>query len=108
MESGQFEVYTEENSHFDDGERRFAQSFASYAEAVIFCKSIVDDFLKDNYAEKMAADDLFRLYMTFGEDAFIIGGDAPGNDFAPLDEKFSAREYARARSREICAGRNEF
>ena len=64
--------------------------------ALTVCRTIVDDFLRAQHKpEGQSADELFRLYSTFGEDPYVIGP-APG--------EFSAWDYARQRCRELHSG----
>ena len=89
-----FEVYIEENSHFDDeGGRIKIGEFENSDDALARCRKIVDDFLTSNHKDEMTADELYQLYAMFGEDAFIVGEPSP---------YFSARQYAKSRCQEIC------
>ena len=92
----QFKIRIRENSHYmDESEAYNHGSFATYAEAEVACRKIVDDFLTGNRKPGLGADALFRLYTTFGEDPVI---DTAGPD----GERFSAWEYARRRCAELC------
>jgi hypothetical protein len=91
-----YTVLVDENGHYLDERERYEHgTFDSYDEAVAACHKIVDDFLAGEYKPGMAATDLYRLYMTFGEDPFI-SPERPGC-------RFSAWEYARLRCELLCA-----
>ncbi len=91
-----YTVLVDDNAHHQDEAERYEHgTFASYDEAVAACQQIVDAYLARQYLRGMAADDVFRLYTTFGEDPFIrpeYGG-----------HRFSAWEYARLRCELLCA-----
>ena len=91
-----YTVLVDENSHYmDESERYERGTFARYDEAVAACQRIVDDFLAAQYRPGTSADDLYRLYVTFGEDPFI-SPERPGC-------RFSAWEYARLRCTLLCS-----
>jgi hypothetical protein len=56
----------------------------------------VDDWLARHHARGMTADELLAHYRSFGEDPFVVG--------PPTEAKvaFSAWDYARERTRQIC------
>ena len=96
-----YTVLVDESSHYqDEGERYEHGSFATYDEAVAACQRIVDEFLARQYQPGMTAEELHRLYTTFGEDPFIRS-DVPGP--AERSSIFSAWEYARLRCALLCA-----
>ncbi|ARV17046.1 hypothetical protein AEP_00080 [Curvibacter sp. AEP1-3] len=66
--------------------------------AVVRCRSIVDACLQESFKPDMRASELLELYEMFGEEPFVVGSGAPF---------FSGRDYARQRSGEICAPRQE-
>jgi hypothetical protein len=91
-----FNVRIRENSHYMDESKAYDHGrFATYAEAEAACRKIVDDYLTGALKPGMSAEDLFRSYTMFGEDPAI---DAAGPD----GKHFSARDYARLRSGEMC------
>jgi hypothetical protein len=91
-----FTVRVRENSHdMDESEAYDHGRFATYAEAEAACRRIVDEFLAGARKPGMSAADLFRAYTMFGEDPAI---DAAGPD----GKRFSARDHARQRCRELC------
>jgi hypothetical protein len=90
-----YTVLVDENSHdMDERERYEHSAFEAYEEAVTACQRIVDDLLAAQYQPGMSAADLYRLYVTFGEDPFI-SPERPG-------VRFSAWEYARLRCTLLC------
>jgi hypothetical protein len=92
-----YTVLVNENSHYmDESERYEHGTFESYDEAVSACQRIVDDFLAAEYRPGMPAAELYRLYLTFGEDPFIRPERA--------GFRFSAWTYARLRCELFGAG----
>src|SRR5437879_12391803 len=81
----------------DEEERYELGSFDSLAAAIAACKEIVDEFLLAGFKPGMNAEELYSSYMSFGEDPFIVGGEQP--------RPFSAWDYAKERSQEICGTR---
>lgn len=90
-----YQVFVDDNYHYmDEGERYKRGDFASFEEAVIACKAIVDEYLLHVYQEGMTADELNASYTGFGEDPFIVG--------EPVPFRFSAWDYAKERCLQIC------
>jgi hypothetical protein len=58
---------------------------------------LVDEFLEEAYKPGMKAEDLYQVYIRFGEDPFIVGGDI----------RFSAWDYAKERSAQIAVERRD-
>ncbi len=90
-----YRVYVDDNFHFNDEEARYKLGeFDTCEEAVAACKKIVDEFMEKAYKKGMSFDELYGGYTGFGEDPFI----------QTEDERcqFSAWNYARERSRELC------
>jgi hypothetical protein len=87
----------DDNYHFmDESERYELGSYATLEEAISAAKAVVDSFLASEYKPGMTADQLYKQYVTFGEDPFIL---APEQSQFP----FSAWEYARQRCEELCS-----
>jgi hypothetical protein len=90
-----YEVYVDDNFHYmDESERYRLGEYTSCEEATSVCKKIVDEFLEQGYKEGMTYEELYGGYINFGEDPFIISDDK--------DCFFSAWNYAKKRSRELC------
>jgi hypothetical protein len=91
-----YRVLVDDNFHFMDEDERYGVGvFESYAEAVAKCERIVEDCLRVQLQPGMTADELYRMYMMFGEDPWIAGKpEGPSS--------FSAWDFARTRTREIC------
>lgn len=99
--SMRYEVLIDDNFHDqDESERVRHGDFATEEEAVSACETIVDECLTEWFKSGMTADDLFRTYLQFGDDPFVraIRPEGP-----PV--KFSAREYAEKRCKEIATAR---
>ena len=95
-----YEVYVDDNFHYmDEDERYKLGEFDTAEEAIAAAKKIVDDFLELGYRPGMTPRELFVGYRDFGEDPFIRSDDPTC--------KFSAWDYARVRSEEICAEREK-
>jgi hypothetical protein len=86
-----YKVQVNDNAHYmDESERTDHGVFANANEAVAACKEIVDDDLNAMWKPGMTAKELYRLYVGFGPDPFVV----------PLDPKdpeveFSAWTYAK-------------
>ncbi len=94
-----YELFVDDNYHYLDEESRYsAGTFDSYEEALAKAKAIVDEFLQQSFVPGMRSRELFKIYIGFGEDPFIV----PSGD-----SRFSAWEYARERSRELCRDEDE-
>ena len=92
---GPFTVYVDDNFHYrDEAYRTRDGSYADCAAAIARCKEIVDDSLRHLYRAGMAADELLRLYQSFGDDPWIESPDAGC--------RFSAWEHARERCEALC------
>jgi hypothetical protein len=88
-------LFVDDNFHYmDEDERYQAGEFDSWEEAVEKAESIVDEFLSSSYKKGMTAEELYKHYISFGEDPFITGGSP--------ETTFSAWEYAKKRCDEIC------
>jgi hypothetical protein len=89
-----YTVYVDDNAHYKDEEYRSKRgSFSSIDEAINECKRIVDAYLKDANKPGMSAAELYRSYVNFGEDSFIVPANA---------NVFSAWNYAKERCAVIC------
>jgi hypothetical protein len=88
-----YEVLIDDNFHYQDESERVSHGvFATADEALAACRSIVDGFLTDAFKPDMSPDALYKYYMGFGDDPFVV----------PVDPKdasvrFSAWEYAKER-----------
>lgn len=90
-----YKVLVDDNFHFaDESARTTAGEYDTAEEALVCAKKIVDTYLTATYRSGMSANKLYEQYVTFGEDPYIEG---------PARLGFSAREYARTRTAEICA-----
>ena len=88
-----FTVSVDDNFHFMDGDdRHVLGTFAGAAEAVAAARALVDTFLAAHYKPGMGASELYALYTSFGEDAFIS------------DHPFSAWTYAQEQCQALCGG----
>jgi len=92
-----FKVQVNDNSYYmDEGERTDHGVFANADEAVAACKEIVDDDLDAMRKPGMTAKELYKLYIAFGPDPFVV----PLNPSDP-DVNFSAWTYAKGRCKEL-------
>src|SRR5271169_3339075 len=90
-----FAVFVDDNFHFmDEDERHQHGAFATWTEAVAACRRIVDEELLATLKPGMTAEQLFDRYTSFGSDPFVVP--APSE---ATDQRFSAWDYARERSR---------
>src|SRR5712671_1730930 len=92
-----YKVLINDNAHYmDESERADHGVFANADEAVAACKKIVDDDLNAMWKPGTTAKELYRLYVAFGPDPFVM----PLNP-SDLDVRFSAWTYAKGRSKEL-------
>ena len=96
-----YRVLIDDNFHYqDESERVTHGQFETADEALVACRSIVDNFLTDAFQPGMTAAALYEQYVGFGDDPFIV----------PLDPKdapaanFSAWDYAKGRCEAMAAG----
>lgn len=82
--------YGDESEAYDYGE------YATYEEAEIAAKAIVDEFFESNWKPGIRLDELLGQYSLYGEDPIILPNE-PGEN-----ERFSARAYADISAVEIC------
>src|SRR5689334_7390015 len=79
-------VLMNENARYmDESERSDHGVFATAEEAVAACKAMVDDELNTMRTPGMSVEELYRLYIGFGPDPFVV----PLNPKDP-DVEFSA------------------
>ncbi len=90
-----YKVLVDTNAHYMDArERRTLGEYADATAALAAARAVVDRDLAELHRPGMSADELFHLYTLFGLDPFISSDDAAC--------AFSAWDYARTRSRELC------
>src|SRR5712671_4455264 len=86
-----YKVLINDNAHYmDESERTDHGVFANADEAVAACKEIVDDDLNAMWKPGMTAKELYKLYVAFGPDPFVV----PLGPKEP-DVEFSAWTYAK-------------
>lgn len=91
-----FKVVVADNFHYmDESESYEHGEYPSLELAVEAAKQIVDQYLASAYKPGTNATELYRDYVNFGEDPYIV---APAQQRA----SFSAWEYARERCDVIC------
>ena|SRR5688500_13460771 len=83
--------------HMENGERYKLGEFDTCEAAIAACKKVVDDFLIPTYEPHHTQEELWKLYTTFGDDAFIVTEDPAC--------RFSGWNYARERCREIAGNK---
>src|SRR5215471_14480730 len=94
-----YTVYVDDNFHYmDESERYKLGEFADCASAIAACKQIVDEFFANCYLENTDAE-LLKQYLFFGEDPWISSDDP--------DCRFSARDYALERAKELARKKEE-
>jgi hypothetical protein len=94
-------VYIDDNYHYmDSHERVTVEGFASFEDAVNYCRSIVDEFLEAEYYPGISAAKLLDQYKSFGEDPWISASE-PNADTGP-NPGFSAWDYAVIRCGRMC------
>jgi hypothetical protein len=92
-----YRVLINDNAHYmDESERADHGIFANADEAIAACKNIVDDELHTMWKPGTTAKELYKLYVAFGPDPFVV----PLNPKEP-DVEFSAWTYAKERCKEL-------
>jgi hypothetical protein len=92
---GPYTVMVYDNYHYMDHDEAYRLGdFDTCEAAVAACKRMVDDFLHGEHKPGMPAGELWDIYTAFGDDPGIL---SPGDNC-----HFSAWDYARHRSEEIC------
>jgi hypothetical protein len=81
----------------DESERYELGEFQALDAAIEASKKIVDEYLRSAYEPGMTAQALYKIYMTFGEDPYIVA--PPTKQTVVL---FSAWDYAKHRCDEMC------
>src|SRR3954447_4519869 len=90
-------VLVNENARYmDESERSDHGVFASAEDALAACKAMIDDELNTMHSPGMSAEELYRLYIGFGPDPFVVPLDP---DDASIE--FSAWSYAKQRCKEV-------
>jgi len=90
-----YTVMIDDNYHYMDKDERYQHDeFATATEAIMAARKIVDSYLASAYQPGMSAAALYSSYTMFGEDPYIV---SPGESV-----EFSAWDYAKACSEEIC------
>ncbi len=90
-----FTVCVDDNSHYSDESERYKKGDYPTAEAAVAdCKQIVDDYLSAAHREGMPASELYRSYVSFGEDPFVVSESER--------TLYSSWAYAKERCSEIC------
>src|SRR5712671_6206704 len=93
-----YKVLINDNAHYmDESERADHGVFANADEAVAACKEIVDDELNTMWKPGTTAKELYKLYVAFGPDPFVVPLNP--ND---ADVEFSAWTYAKHRCKDPC------
>jgi len=97
-----YTVMVDDNFHYMDEQERYTLGeYETLEEAIVVCKSVVDRYLKEVYTPGATAEELYKHYVSFGEDPFILGVQAIRREDGP----FSAWTYAKKRCEEICGGK---
>src|SRR4051794_24240814 len=92
-----YRVLVNENSRYmDESQRSEHGVFANVEEALTACKAMVDDELDTMHSRGMSADELYRLYIGFGPDPFVVPVDP-----SDANIEFSAWSYAKQRCKEV-------
>jgi hypothetical protein len=92
-----YRVLVDDNYHYmDESERYELGSYATLEAAIQAAKVVVDSFLASEYHPGMNASQLYKQYLTFGDDPFILGPEQS-------EINFSAWEYARERCEALCS-----
>jgi hypothetical protein len=95
-----YKVFVDDNFHYMDESERYAHGeFDSCERAVEACKRIVDEFFLSYDLDSVTPEYLWQQYAFFGVDPFVVSTDP--------NCRFSARDYASQRCRELCGEKDE-
>lgn len=90
-------LYADDNYHYQDEDERYTVGrYETAEEAIEIAKLKLDAFLTSRHQPDMSAQELYRIYTTFGEDYFIK--DSEGRE----NVEFSAWGWAKERCGELC------
>ena len=93
-----YKVVVDDNFNYtDEGARWERGTYATLEEALTVCRRLVENWLREGYRPGISAQALYDGYVMYGDDPFIVVVD--GTDESA---KFSAWDYAKERSRQIC------
>jgi hypothetical protein len=91
-----FTVLVDDNFHYmDESYRTTLGSFATLDEAIAASKARVEEYLETALESGGTAESLYRSYMQFGPDPFVVSKQVQ-------DIEFSAWNYAKERSKAMC------
>lgn len=91
-----YRVMVDDNfHHMDEDERYELGTFRTSDAALEAARRVVDEFLLSAYVPGRTADQLFAIYVAYGEDPFILSEGVE-------KVSFSAWGYARERCAEMC------
>ena len=98
MDKMKFHLRVYDNYHYQDESEAYNHGqYATYEEALVAAKGIVDEFLIHNWHKGSTEKDLLCSFSFYGEDPIIIP------DHHGIHESFSAFDYVGTRAAEICA-----
>ena len=90
-----FKVIVADNFHYMDESKNYELgTFDTLDEAISASRRIVDQCLESAYKQGIPALELFKGYLMFGEDPYIVSSEVEGI-------LFSARDYARQKCEEL-------
>ena len=93
-----YKVLVDDNyDHMDESQRYELGEFTTWEAAVAASKQIIDNFLVSSYRPGMTAKELYRGYVGFGEDPFIVSASTHDDSL-----RFSAWSYAEERCVQLC------
>lgn len=96
-----YKVMVDDNFHYMDSDERSEDgTYETVEEAIAACRGIVDRSLEGGYEPGISAEALYRGYVGFGDDPFIVVLDGTDDN-----AKFSAWSYAKERCHAICGER---
>jgi len=95
---GRYQVMVADNFHYmDESERHAHDSFDTLEAALDACRRLVDRDLGELHRPGMSGDALYRQYVAFGSDPYVIGAGSEAG------VPFSAWDYAHERCRTMGA-----
>jgi hypothetical protein len=93
-----YKVMVDDNFHYMEEDERWEKgTYETVEEALAVCRAIVEKSVKDQSRPGMSSQQLFELYVAYGDDPFVVVLDGVDDS-----AKFSAWTYAKELCEVIC------
>jgi len=99
-----YTVFVDDNFHYqDESERDYIGEFATAEEAIAKCKEIVRASVEHCRKPGMTAEEIYKNYVGFGDDPFIMGVEFSAWDYAKqlaIAKHFAEKERKQRTARQ--------